>query len=83
MQYGVKRLTLFGSALTDSFHEQSDIDFLVELDDSPQPLFRFIGLKDMLEEILDRQVDVVMPKAIENPLLKEYIFEKTEDVCAA
>ncbi|XOF32787.1 MAG: nucleotidyltransferase family protein [Candidatus Electrothrix sp. YB6] len=31
-KYRVKRLSVFGSALTENFNESSDIDFLIELE---------------------------------------------------
>ena len=33
-QFGIKRLFVFGSALSDRFTDASDIDFLYEFDDS-------------------------------------------------
>ncbi len=47
-RYGVARLELFGSALTDAFDSQrSDLDFLVAFDANPSGLFdRYFGLRE-------------------------------------
>lgn len=56
-EYRIKRIGLFGSAARDRMNAQSDIDVVVELD--RQDLFVLIGIKQDLEEQLERQVDVV------------------------
>ena len=69
---GVKRLELFGSAARDDFDPgHSDFDFLVEFDDSnnSDPLQSYFGLKEALELLLGRQVDLVMPAAVKNPYI--------------
>lgn len=48
---------------------RSDIDFLVELD-PPSGMSRFdafFGLKESLEDLLGRPVDLVGPSALDNP----------------
>lgn len=73
---GVKRLELFGSAARDDFDpEHSDFDFLVEFDDSDQgdPLQSYFGLKEALERLLGRPVDLVMPAAVKNPYILDSI----------
>ncbi len=77
-KYDAKSLTLFGSALTDDFNpETSDFDFLLELNESKKGFHKFFAIKQELEELLGREVDLVMPKAIKNELLKKYIYQKT------
>ena len=73
---GVKRLELFGSAARDDFDPgRSDFDFLVEFDDSDQgdPLQSYFGLKEALERLLGRPVDLVMPAAVKNPYILDSI----------
>ena len=66
---GVKRLEVFGSAVRDDFDPaRSDIDFLVEFDDSvPKTLSGYFDLKEALEALFGRPVDLVMPAAVRNP----------------
>ena len=68
-RYGVARLEVFGSAATDAFDpERSDIDFLIEFDEDPTDLFkRYFGLKEALEALFGRSVDLVTVGSLENP----------------
>ena len=76
-KYEAKSLTLFGSALSDEFDvENSDLDFLLELYGVEKGLNRYFAIKRELEELLKRDVDLVMPSAITNPYLKESIYSK-------
>lgn len=71
----VKRLGLFGSALRGDFSEKSDIDVLVLFDtDENIDLFdKYFDLKENLEEIFKRNVDLVVDGNFRNPVLKESI----------
>jgi predicted nucleotidyltransferase len=61
-RYGVKRIGLFGSALTDRFTDCSDIDLIVEFE---RPLgYAFFDLVEHLEELLGRRVDVLTPDGV-------------------
>ena len=71
----VKNLYVFGSVLTDNFTDKSDIDFIVDID-SIDPLDyadNYFNLKFALEELLNRQIDLLENKAIKNPYLRENI----------
>lgn len=57
-RYGVKTLALFGSAARDELRPGSDIDVLVEFD-GPATFARYFDLKDELERLFGRRVDVV------------------------
>ena len=69
-EYGVVRLEVFGSVCTDAFDsEQSDVDFLVEYPEDYEfgPwLRRYFALKEALESLLGRSVDLVMSGAPTN-----------------
>ena len=67
---GVRRLEVFGSAVTDKFDAaRSDFDFLYEFNDpqGPDLATRFFELKEGLEAALGREVDLVYAAGIENP----------------
>jgi uncharacterized protein len=58
-RHPIQKLSLFGSVLRDDFSENSDIDFLVELD--PQAkigLFEFLGMQYELEDMIGRKTDL-------------------------
>ena len=72
-RYGVKRLDLFGSAAGDGFDpEASDLDFVVSFErrDPPGLFDRYFGLKEDLEVLFGRGVDLVT----EDALLKDPDF---------
>lgn len=70
-RYNVARLEAFGSAVTDAFREAtSDIDLLIEFQpdtDLGPWMVRFFELRDALEELFGRPVDLVMAGAPRNP----------------
>jgi predicted nucleotidyltransferase len=84
-RYGVRSLVLFGSALTNHFDQsRSDVDFLVEFaHDLPNKFDAYFGLKESLEELLGRPVDLVMSKALENPYFAASALRHTEELYAA
>ena len=84
-RYGVARLELFGSATTEAFDPQrSDLDFLVDFDANPADLFkRYFGLKESLEALYGRNVDLVMLGAMANPYFIDAVNRTRQVVYAA
>ena len=65
-RWQVAELSLFGSVLRDDFTSSSDIDVLVTyLPTSKRGLIEKIQMKEELESLLHRSVDLVSKKAIE------------------
>jgi predicted nucleotidyltransferase len=71
---GVKSLALFGSAVRGESGEGSDVDLLVEFS-RPVGLFEFIDVKEFLEGILGRPVDLATPDSI-HPRLRERVLRE-------
>jgi hypothetical protein len=71
----VKRLGLFGSALGENFSQISDVDVLVIFDSGENiDLFdKYFELKEQLEKIFKRKVDLVVDRKFKNPVLRESI----------
>jgi uncharacterized protein len=84
-RFGVRRLSVFGSAATEAFDpERSDVDFLVEFDPDADGLFdAYFGLKEELERLVGKPVDLVMPKSLENPYFAASVERTRRDVYAA
>jgi len=84
-RYGVRRLELFGSATTSAFDQQrSDLDFLVEFDADPaHPFDRYFGLKESLEALYGRSVDLVTIGSLKNPYFIEAVNKTRQLVYAA
>ena len=67
----VKRLFLVGSAVRPDFDEvKSDIDLMVEFKGQKKLFHRYFDLKEKLEKLLGRNVDIIQPKAVKNPYIQ-------------
>ena len=62
-RFGVKRLSLFGSAARDELRDGSDVDVLVEFE-GPATFQGYFDLKDYLEALLGRTVDLVTERGL-------------------
>ncbi len=69
--YGIKRIGVFGSVARGEPRPDSDIDIVYETD-SPN-LFRASHMRQELEELMGRHVDVVRFRPHMNPRLKARI----------
>jgi predicted nucleotidyltransferase len=75
-RYRVRRLELFGSAVGESFDpSRSDADFLVDFEPlaDGEHADAYFGLRESLEVLLARPIDLVMIKAIRNPYFLQAI----------
>ncbi|MBN1932648.1 MAG: nucleotidyltransferase domain-containing protein [Desulfobacterales bacterium] len=73
--FGVRRLLSFGSVNTDRFGPESDIDLLVKFDksDFADPFDRYFGLREQLEALFGRPVELVFEKEFDNPYFRETV----------
>lgn len=62
-RFGARRLALFGSAARNELTPGSDVDVLVEFDGGPT-YAAYFGLKDFLEALLGRRVDLVTDRGL-------------------
>jgi hypothetical protein len=71
----VKELYLFGSALTERFQESSDIDMLIQFYqvDLMEYFDNYMDLKEKLEQLLNRPVDLIENQAIRNPIFRRIV----------
>jgi predicted nucleotidyltransferase len=83
--HGVRRLQAFGSILRDDFDPgRSDFDVLVEFDAQTTDSFsNFLDLKEALEALFQRPVDLVEMRAIRNRRLRYYIDQSKSPIYAA
>ena len=76
LNYGVRRLDLFGSAATGRYDpEKSDLDFLVEFQPSAFDAYAdaYFGLLEALGQLFGRPVDLVVESAIKNPYFLQLV----------
>jgi uncharacterized protein len=82
-RYGVRELSLFGSAVRNEMRPDSDLDFLVEfLPDAQIDLFDYAGLMLDLSRLLGRKVDLVSEKGLKR-LIRTAVLEEARLVYAA
>ncbi len=72
-QFGVQKLTLFGSYAQGEAKKNSDIDFLVEFEPGRGLFDDYVGLLHFLETLLGKRVDLGEPALIKEEL-KPSIF---------
>lgn len=83
-RHGVAELSLFGSAVSGDLAADSDIDFLVDfLPGRADPFEDFCALRDELRQIVERDVDLVVKRAIRNPYFRDSALAQAEIVYAA
>jgi len=83
---GVQRLAVFGSAArTDFDPAASDLDVIVQLDAPTCAAYaeRYFALKEGLELMTGREVDLVTDNAISNPYLRQRIAAEEVTLFAA
>lgn len=79
------KLDLFGPAARDGFDLQaSDLDFVVTFDDLPPVEYSdaYFTLKEGLEQLFARPVDLVVEQAIRNPYFKSRVKAERQTVFA-
>jgi predicted nucleotidyltransferase len=84
-KHGVKELFVFGSVVRDDFGPESDIDFQVKYPDRKSATDQFdiyISLKNELEALLHRNVDLVELDTIQNKYLRFFINQEKKALYA-
>jgi len=71
-KYKLKEIGIFGSYAKGEQTENSDIDILVEFDDTPD-LFAFLEFESYVEKILEIETDMVRKKALRIELRDEIL----------
>ena len=74
-EHNVRSLFVFGSVLSDKFNADSDIDLIVDIDNSDPFEYadNYFDLKFQLADLLKREIDLLEDKAVKNPFLKKRI----------
>lgn len=83
---GARRLDVFGSAVRADFDPQdSDLDFLVEFESAPPVAYAqaFFTLKEGLEALFNRQVDLLTQSSLANPYFRRRVAAELQTVYAS
>ncbi|MCW3084919.1 MAG: nucleotidyltransferase [Bacteroidetes bacterium] len=86
VQYRVKHLFVFGSAASENFNDESDVDLIVKFD--PELAVEdhadlFFDLVEKLEALFKRKVDLLTDRPIKNKYLKLNIEASKQMIYAA
>jgi uncharacterized protein len=69
----VKSLSAFGSVTRDDFTEKSDVDFVVDFNEEDPYKYTdlYFELKNKLEKLLQKQVDLIEERGLRNAFFKK------------
>ncbi len=73
-RFGVKKIGVFGSHSRGEETDASDVDVLVGFE-KPVDIFTFLELREYLETVLKRKVDLVTEKALK-PMIKDRVLSE-------
>jgi uncharacterized protein len=81
-QYGVRKLDLFGSAVTGGFNpDTSDLDFVADLGGYERGVAkRYFAFCDALATLFGRSVDVITVRQIQNPYFRAEVNATSEPI---
>ncbi|MDP8238955.1 MAG: nucleotidyltransferase domain-containing protein [Candidatus Hatepunaea meridiana] len=83
-KWKIKELAVFGSVLRGDFKSESDVDVTVTFsEDAHWGLWDFYNLRDELQVLFDREVDLVEPDGIINPIRRRNILNNRQVIYAA
>jgi len=83
-RWQITEFSLFGSVLRDDFRADSDVDVLVTFtSDAPWSLLDLIAMRDELQELFGREVDLVEKEGLRNPFRRQAILRQKEVIFAA
>ena len=72
--YGIRKIGIFGSYARGEAKENSDIDICIVMD--RPDLFRMVHIREDLQRLFDRSIDLVRIRERMNPYLKRRIEEE-------
>lgn len=79
-RYGIEKAAVFGSYARGEQNPRSDIDILIQYSPkTKKSIFIRAQLKNELQEVLKRDVDVVTEKAL-SPFLRDIILKEKRDI---
>ncbi len=79
--HGVKSLYVFGSANTNKFDKNSDIDFLIAFKENlsiEEYTENYFALQYELRKILKREIDLITQNSLSNPFFIQFIDQNKQ-----
>ncbi len=83
-RWKIREFSVFGSVLREDFGPSSDVDVLVDFDDGVVwGIDEWIEMRDELERLFARRVDLVSQNSLRNPFRREAILKSRKVLHAA
>ena len=83
-KWQITEFSLFGSVLREDFHSDSDVDVLVNFSNGAAwSLWDICDMREELQRLFGRQVDLVEKDALRNPFRKQEILRTHKVLYAA
>jgi len=83
-RWKIAEFSLFGSVLRDDFRPDSDVDVLVTFSpDATWSSFDLVDMRDQLQQIFARDVDLVEESGLRNPFRRAAILREKQVIYAA
>jgi hypothetical protein len=81
-KHRVHELYVFGSVLKETFNDESDIDLVVRFGEVPLTEYftNYMDLKEALEALFQRNVDLIEDKAVVNPIFRRVLDREMKRV---
>ncbi len=73
-KYGINNIGLFGSYSKDEAKDESDIDIIIKT--TEPDIFKLVHIKDELEQLLHKTIDIVRKREKMNPSFFEFCNSK-------
>lgn len=85
IEHNVRKLYVFGSAVSNDLTDQSDVDLMVEFDNVELENYadNYFDLKFSLQDVLNRPVDLIEENAVKNPFFRAAVDKKRKLVYAS
>jgi len=78
-EFGVDKMGIFGSFVSGTQNNNSDVDLLVQFKKGQKNFRNFMGTADLTETLLGRNVDLLTPESL-SPYIGPYIEKEAEYV---
>ncbi len=81
-KFGVIRIGLFGSFISDEQRDDSDVDLLVEFEPEKKSFKNFMETANLTEKLFGRKVEIVTPQSL-SPYIEPYVRREVKYVQTA
>jgi len=82
-RHGLRELSIFGSVLREDFSAESDVDILIDFEPGREMSIElYLAIKDDLEALFGRAVDLVQMHLLSNPYRRYEILRTRENLYA-